>query len=377
MFKSRLLYAVVLFLAYLLNLIFNTVETKAVLMCLVVLPVLSILICFHISRKISINLKIDKSRIEKGESTCIELSIKNPTLFLCPYLFTNLTEHSGYILENSRLICSVLPWRTQRFRTRLMGRYRGVFDIGVDSCYIEDYLRLFRFKCSIPSAYKITITPQIKPVNSKLFQYHQNDLHAPYIVGSNDNLLSFYDIVPYDQSKDVRRIHWKLTARLNDLMVRKYDKENGVAVAVLADFSQINADGIQKLAVEDKLSEAFASVAYFLMHNYNAIDFIFADDLPHVLNNCSRFDVDKIFSVCSTNPFNAMLPAVELLAHYTGLNACMNIIIITDKPQDLTQSIKNAVVRGYRFKVLHLGYADVKSNSHVEYFNFDEIFSDK
>ncbi|HHW46406.1 MAG TPA: DUF58 domain-containing protein [Clostridiales bacterium] len=375
MFKSRLFYLVALVLAYFLNHFFQTVETRAVFMCLIVLPAFSLLISYYTSRKILVSFEINESRIEKGGVAYIELSIKNPTLFLCPYLFINLTGSYGFALENSQLICSILPWRTQKVRVMLTGCYRGLFDIGIESCHIEDFLRLFGFNCDIPPKLKIVVTPQLKPVNPKFFQYYHNNLHAPNNVGSSDNLLSFYDVVPYDQSKDIRRIHWKLTARMNDLMVRNYDKENGVTAAVLADFSPVNGDDLQRLFVEDRLAEAFASVAHFLLQNYNAIDFVFADDIPYVLNNCSRFDFDKIFSVCSTQSFISKLSASELVAHYTELNACMNIIIITDKQNELPYTIENAIGKGFKFKVLYLGQADIKSNFRVEYFSFDEIYS--
>lgn len=379
MFKSRLLFILALFGAHVLNQSFRTVETKTVFLSLIALPAISFLISYYISRKISITLKIHDSRIEKGSSTDIEITILNPTLFLCPYIKINLIDRNGFSLQNNRLFCSILPKRSRTFRIKLDGLYRGVFDAGIESCHIEDFLRLFSFKCDFASNHEISVVPKIRTINSKLFHYH-NDGLAMNTIGANDDPSSFYDIIPYDPSNDIRRIHWKLTARLSELMVQKFDKENGAVAAVLADFSSIDGDEFERLIIEDRLSEAFVSICDHLIKNYNAIDFIFAGDKPEVINNCSRVKFDQLFQICSTHLFGSRLSAADLVNHYTELNACRNIIIITNNPdENLIKTIAKTSGKDIGFKVISTRQESInllKSNATFEYYTHNDIYLD-
>jgi uncharacterized protein (DUF58 family) len=99
---------------------------------------------------------------------------------------------------------------------------------------------------------------------------------SPYI-GDSHHLLHLRDYVPFDSS---RRIHWKASAKIERLLVKEFQKEQGRDIHLYYDCYA--ADSLTERQQAERAISLIASLAYFLSDRGVATQVVFGDRSFHV-----------------------------------------------------------------------------------------------
>ncbi len=147
--------------------------------------------------------------------------------------------------------------------TTLICRYRGTYMVGIKSVEITDLLRLFRIHYKNPEPLEVSIYPQTVSVNELRSINLSRILSREYPAGHSVPDLTVRDYVPGD---DRRRIHWKATARSQQLMTRLETGEEQQNISILLSTCRDSSVQADYLPVENRMLEiALALSRFFLL----------------------------------------------------------------------------------------------------------------
>ncbi len=144
------------------------------------------------------------------------------------YLKMDLPQPLGFLLKIRVIIPSSLGkdlrvTGLEANQVELIPQYskRGEYELGPVIIEYSDLFGLISILLLHKKEEKLQIVPQIKHISKLAWaaptKKHGDDISVKKIVNSDE----LYDIKKYVRGDDVRRIHWKLSARKNELMMRK------------------------------------------------------------------------------------------------------------------------------------------------------------
>ena len=160
-------------------------------------------------------------RVHAGSESRVELTVRNPGSGRSPVLAARDPFDGGRRWARF-LLAPLDPGESARAAYRLPTEQRGVFDLGPLELELGDPFGLATTSMEAAPATKLTVYPRIDVVDP-LPLTRGND---PYAGSDHPTALAavgedFYALREYDRGDDLRRVHWKATARVDELMVRQ------------------------------------------------------------------------------------------------------------------------------------------------------------
>ena len=151
------------------------------------------------------------------------------------------------------------------FRTGLVCKYRGEYEVGVREVILTDFFRLFRFRYKIPGTIKAVVSPRIVK-KSELKSI--SDISAYLCRESrNGNTEPDLTVRDYAAGDPIKQIHWKASAREQKLKVRNRIGEEKQGIMLLLDTGRRNNDPYKYLPVENLILETVLALGYFFAVN--------------------------------------------------------------------------------------------------------------
>lgn len=218
---------------------------------------------------LTVTENVSKTLAEKQEVLHYTHKISNKSLF--PYFCVH-QEYQGasHFRSLDPVTKGSLPSRrvaTQDYS--LSFPYRGEYSIGLKSLKASDFLGLFTRQIPTPS--KVTVL--VYPTADLGFYSHavghresgemQSQLMEDYTVIS--------DIRQHTPGESLKKVHWKLTAKWGELMVKEFEPLAGSHIILFLDTKTTGLSGDTGLAFEDKvISFVSAAVNYYRLEQMPA-----------------------------------------------------------------------------------------------------------
>ena len=178
------------------------------------------------------------------------------------------------------------PGRLQTLTMSIRAAHVGVYPTGVESCTVEDLLGLFSRTIALPGAQvELSVLPRTFP--TKPLTLSPGDPGSEIMARATEDLSAPSDVRAYQPGDAMKKIHWKLSLRKGELMVRKFDEPILQDVLILMDCSPPPSWGHPQAAADlrDALLETAASVF---------TDQLAADHVVHMpLSGAHPVDVEK------------------------------------------------------------------------------------
>ncbi len=197
--------------------------------------------------------------VHRGDDVTLYLRMRHRGWIPIAPLLLELSDPAGNRDREIRL--KNMPGRLQSFRLPIHTAHVGVFSVGLHACTVEDLLGLARKRVPLEHTFfELLVLPrtfEVDPLKlapgdpgSELMSRATEDLNAPS------------DIRSYQPGDAMKKIHWKLSLRKGELMVRKFDEPILQDVLVLMDCSRPPSWGHPQAEADlrDALLETAASV---------------------------------------------------------------------------------------------------------------------
>lgn len=277
MWKNRV--ACILFTAVLAVLLFFYYKPLfAGALCLMVLVVILMTVCTHVDAGHINPLVHVRMGGRKGRDLAVVIEIRNSKKLLAARnvcLNLNVYNCMFDMRETYQLNC-VLGNGKNKFEMKIPMQQCGKLRIHCENAWVCDMLGMIRWHIKpFEDAYTV-IYP--KPVNMALEM--SKNITGSAIEGGmvqnrkgNDSS-EMYDIREYTPGDDIRAIHWKLSSKTDELILRQASNPAHYDVALLPDFgldvSDQNSEAIVSEAELSMAADVCAQIAEKLIENHTS-----------------------------------------------------------------------------------------------------------
>lgn len=204
---------------------------------------------------------VERTRVAVGTDTEVVLTVENASrlasgvLLLQDEVTDNLSEAPVVLLDR-------VPPRAQRAeRYRVVGLERGRARIGPLSVTITDPFGASEITRSFSTTTPLLVTPAIVPLgptSASLSPGGRGEAQLRSLAARGDD-----DVLPREHrpGDDMRRIHWRATARSGELMVRREEQAWRSSMAIQLDTRASAHEGIGSASSFEWAVSATASIA--------------------------------------------------------------------------------------------------------------------
>ena len=258
--KSHLMMPAGLF-AMLLTAAMSTGST--LLFVLAIMVALTVFVCLisviWASATVRITAEIEDQTVYRGEHTTLVLGVSHGGWIpVAPVILEIPSMSSG---ESRKIRLKDIPGRVQSLRMPIDAAHVGIYTSGIQTCMIEDMLGMFqRVIRPDETVYSLTVLPRVFDVDPLVMA--PGDPGSELMARANEDLNAPSDIRAYQPGDAMKKIHWKLSARKQELIVRKFEEPLLQEVLILMDCSRppFHGDSQAEADIRDTLLETAASL---------------------------------------------------------------------------------------------------------------------
>ena len=268
MARRRILYGLALAGSLLFFIFYRGYLSHLVLFVVLLLPVFSLLAALPSCFLVRVRLELVKTAAGKGEPVPFFLHIQNRSVLPCPAVrfwleCRNLlgAGEKGDAFEKLpfRLAVETGPRSETALRQTLTGNWCGKTELTLKKARVTDVLGIF----SLPvrksrQQAELNVLPAIQPLAVHLEQdtgmAEDSGKYSPYRPGDDPG--EVFQIREFREGDNLRRIHWKLSRRIGQLMVRDFSLPADHGLCFLLE------PGVDAQPQElDRMLEGFASLS--------------------------------------------------------------------------------------------------------------------
>ena len=176
-----------------------------------------------------------------GEAVALTYRLGNTSRLPKFYLLVRdtLPRGVGFVGGPPPLVLSLWPGEEEIARCQVEARRRGVFPLGPAQLYSTDPLGLQTFAQKMPLVSSLTVYPAILPIQESWLRgaaaQGWRGTASALTRGAGDD---FYGVREYAPGDELRRVHWRTTARTGTLAVTEYAQGVTLDVTLALDLSR-------------------------------------------------------------------------------------------------------------------------------------------
>lgn len=237
-----------------------------VVAAIIALPVFSILIFRSMSEKLSFS--VQNAPVKAGRNADIEFEIltDNPTFYPMGGIVLKINVENLFYKNNKEYLLNVtnIPFRTTGTKWSFSSLYSGCVRINIESVKYYDLLRLVKKSKDIGKEVIVEIYPEEKNLDLDIMALSEGngeDEEVQYKKGTDVSEIS--GIRQYEPGDSLQSVHWKMTARFDEWMVKEYSMPYTNKLCLVLELFR-NEDISDEM---DNVLECYLSFAKYIIRN--------------------------------------------------------------------------------------------------------------
>ena len=227
---------------------------------LVVLAVIwSLLAVLWASATLRVDGNMTEQTVHRGEDLIFTLRMRHKGLIPIAPILLEVSDSSGSLDREIRL--KNMPRRVQSLRLPIHASHVGVYPVGLRACVVEDLLGIVSKRVVLSdTSFSLTVLP--RTFSTEPLVLSPGDPGSEIMARATEDLNAPSDVRSYQPGDAMKKIHWKLSLRKGELIVRKFDEPILQDVLILMDCSRPPSWGHPQAEadIRDTLLETAASV---------------------------------------------------------------------------------------------------------------------
>ena len=230
--------------------------------CVTLLPVISLIYLICVYARFRIYQEIESRTIVCRQPMPYFFTLQNGEQFVFAGISAKLFSSLSYVEEMPDAVeYELLPGEKYTFRTKLVCKYRGEYEVGVKEIVITDFFRIFRLRYRLPSTIKALVYPRMLQLEELKTL---SDINT-YLCRENPWMRTEADVTvrDYVQGDSLKYIHWKATAREQKLKTRNSVGEEQQGICLFFDTRRYSKKPLEYLPLENLILELVLTLGYF------------------------------------------------------------------------------------------------------------------
>lgn len=228
------------------------------------------LFTLYMSKKVKVSLQIPMMTVPKQEPVSVEVKIENYSRLPIASVAVGLSyidDFDGTVISE-RTSGMVNSKGTVILRLKITARYAGKISFRLDQARIYDYLRLFKWRVPVrKDTVQVLVVPDLYQVQldvgSTTTRFREDgDSHSHE--RSGDDSSEVFDTRVFREGDTLQKIHWKLSAKADELLVREFSMPVENTLLLLADLYLPKEREWTHMQMDGMLT-VLASISYSLL----------------------------------------------------------------------------------------------------------------
>lgn len=308
----------VLFLLMMAVLLFFAAYTGGTLyyMLLVFLTLMlaiSLVSLILVSTKFNYLQQLDHKIATKGDKVKLIMVLNNDSIFIFPSIqmeYTSLPTESADSMRGRSFY--VMPRKNIQLSETLDCSYRGTFPIGLTRMYFSDIFGLFTFSRKLGSdvwqkPLSLTILPRVVSLPELpmpvMTQENLTPRH-PRLTPDAGQIAGLREQQPGDS---MRRIHWKATAKIRQIIVKEYEQQATAHPVIYMDTGRYEESQYSRLVMEDMLVETAVAILNHLLQAGHSTELVVYNPRRASFRGNKPADFSRFFNIMSSLRFRGRL----------------------------------------------------------------------
>jgi hypothetical protein len=225
----------------------------------------------------------------------------------------------------------------------------------VDTIEVMDFLYLFKITYPIRSKLKAIVLPRVVQLEQLGIAPPQMDVKNPIrnSVSAEEEL--DMELRTYQPGDPRKHIHWKATAKQQELLSRKYNHKPKEEIVLFMDLSEIKEDELSVIITEDKIIESILAIANYYSARGTVSHIIYEMlGIKHIKIN-SKEDFRAFYQTCVNIHFGANHPIYEIMKErLLGDRGLFYVVATHDLTKDFYLLSLQALAQGNHLCVLFI-----------------------
>jgi len=233
--------------------------------------------------------------------------------------------------------------------------YRGEYEMGIKSIQIMDLTGLFRLTRHIELPVNMHSLPRISDMNKFPIASNLLTQATSRFDIRDEDYATISDIRPYLPTDSIKRVHWKLTAKRNEWLVKNFQSNALHQVMIILDNKRMDTIYKDQIKTEDRMVEHFLGLADFCLRRGMPVEYTSGEG--HKITGRNSGDFETIYLSASRLHFDedpAQSPYSILSQALNDTTGYVNVIIMTQRLDvNLYERMMNAQHNGHHIAVIY------------------------
>ncbi|MCX7694195.1 MAG: DUF58 domain-containing protein [Caloramator sp.] len=285
----------------------------------------SILWCIISKKNITANQDVDKIYCTTNEEINLQTTVENKSVLPIPYVEVDKI----FIIEDNfkKDYFSLMPLEKVTLNNKINFKYRGIYNLGPIDIKLWDAFGIICFKKRIDIGKKIYVYPKIHYIdNLKLPNYRPLGTHKAKS-STNEDYTSIRNIRGYVVGDNLKRVHWKLSAKRGELQIKEYDISGTNAVNIVLDMTEV----YKNMDLEETAAEVCISIVEYLLRNKIETTLYVVSNKLYFADGKNINDFKKMSNLIATVRAKGDLDAIDVVKDRIKLNKNSTILYITGR----------------------------------------------
>lgn len=276
MISAKILYTIIFIVSVIFFILYIKPYSLYLMLFLAAIPIFLAVIIILAKRMIKADIELSADTAVKNEKIDIILNIKNRLLIPFTNSIINVEYYNSLVGVKDIITVSVPIHAvcSEKICISLSSDYCGILNMRIKSIRVYDPIKLFSCRILPKKECCITILPEICPVSSmnsfSLVNSDESEIFSNHKSGDDPSeIFALKDYVPGDRPN---RIHWNLSLKHDDIIVRHYSQPVNSSIAVVFDFCGVPGTDAKAL---DTAADTVFSIAFFFIDNSIPFKFIY------------------------------------------------------------------------------------------------------
>lgn len=188
---------------------------------------------------LSVSMLCDSVTTEKNTPYTYQFLIENNSIFALPFVEAQVSiPQSNAVRCTERTVrVSMAPKTSYHMKNTVSFRFRGTYDIGVKCFYVYDFFRIYRARVDVENLTTVYVLPRRLNLEETAAHSISDDtartVRSPLVVDK----LEVSDIRDYQNGDSLKSIHWKLSSKSENFIVKDYNTGTSNQTVVFCDLT--------------------------------------------------------------------------------------------------------------------------------------------
>ena len=330
--KNRIIYAVVVVLCVLFSMAYKSNFSAVILIAvLMYLPISAVLTVASLILS-DVRFVSESYLGEKNTPFNIEIEVKNR--FVLPFvpieIVCSMPDSDEGIIYERRIYATLQPFGKTILSMNCRHKYRGPYKAVIKRVFVIDPLGILRFSRKVNREMQLIFLPRRFSIE-EMFARSDGETIVSRRAQKNAEKEDFSHVRDYRSGDILQLVHWKLTAKSGEVMIKEFESISDRKAKILCDLEGCAGEFDTMLCADTVIETALAFAKSLLNANIGAtVDYgdIFRKDISVIRSNA---DFEHFFELMSILPANAEVCGFDDMLNELRAGEQSIIVLITPR----------------------------------------------